>query len=232
MTEVATLSWSQLARWRKECYQRFGKIQDLRLCSLAEEIHVLLHPDSRVLDIGAGVHKWLQQFVGLPSQRCYSLDIDPEGDFDFRSFEEIPPDLQIDLMVANQLFEHMAVDDAFAMLCSAYRHLVDGGHILATVPNPAHPVRQFGDATHVTAWPMYDLYSLLRVAGFQVLSMARYNKVPLTRNPFKRTIVNIVCEAFRIDWCDSLLIVGQKKLKEGQVLAPSQSSTTKNQTTH
>ena len=113
-------------------------------------------------------------------------------------------------MVANQVLEHLTVADAFAMLRAAYEHLVDGGHLLATVPNAAHPVRQW-DPTHLTAWPMNDLYSLLRNAGFQVASMARYNKYPLTRNPFKRLVVNIVCETFRVDWCDSLMIVGQKR---------------------
>ena len=214
MGDEVNLSWSQLTRWRKECFQRFGGIRNLGLCSPSAEIRALLRLDSCVLDIGAGVHKWLKQFVSLPSQRYYSLDIDPEGDFDFRSFEEIPTDLQFDLGVANQVLEHLTIASAVAMLRSAHQHLVEGGHLLATVPNAAHPVRQW-DATHLTAWPMSSLYSLLRFAGFQVVSMARYNKFPLTRNPFKRLVVNIVCEAFRVDWCDSLLIVGQKRLQDG-----------------
>jgi len=163
-----------------------------------------------VLDIGAGVHKPLQQSASLPTQRYFSLDNDPTGDFDFRSFEEVPSDLTFDLMVANQVLEHLTIADTFAMLRAAYKRLVDGGHFLATVPNAAHPVRQWGDSTPLTAWPMNDLYSLLRNAGFQVISVARYNKYPLTPNPFKRLIVNIVCETFRVDWCDSLMIVGQK----------------------
>ena len=204
-----SLSWSQLTRWRSECYQRFGSIRDLPLRSPREELQGLLRSDSAVLDIGAGVHKPLQQYVNLPTQCYFSLDSDPAGDFDFGSFDEVPSDLRFDLMVANQVLEHLTIADAFAMLCSAYRHLVEGGYLLATVPNAAHPVRQW-DATHLTAWPMSSLYSILRYAGFQVVSMARYNKHPLTRNPIKRAVVNIVCEVFRVDWCDSLMIVGQK----------------------
>jgi hypothetical protein len=215
MIDEVTLSWSQLTRWRQECYQRFGGIRNLDLCSPTKEIRALLRPDSCVLDIGAGVHKWLQQFVSLPSQGYYSLDIDPDGDFDFRSFEEIPANLQFDLMVANQVLEHVAISDAFAMLCSAYRHLVDGGRLLATVPSPSHPVRHWGDATHLQHWPMFDLYGLFRSAGFQVPALTRYNKFPLTRNPLKRMVVNVVCETFRVDWCDSLMIVGQKRLPDG-----------------
>ena len=137
------------------------------------------------------------------------------GDFDFRLFEEIPTDLQFDLMAANQVLEHLTISDAFTMLRSAYRHLVDGGYLLATVPNAAHPVRQWGDSTHVTPWFMNELYGLVRNAGFQVVSMARYNKYPLTRNPIKRMVVNIVCDVFRVDWCDSLVIVGQKRSRDG-----------------
>ena len=59
MGDAVALSWSQLTRWRTECYQRFGSMRDLPLRSPHEELRDLLRSDSRVLDIGAGVHKSL-----------------------------------------------------------------------------------------------------------------------------------------------------------------------------
>jgi hypothetical protein len=41
--------------------------------------------------------------------------------------------------------------------------------------------------------------------------MGRYNKHPLTTDPLKRWIVETVCQEFRIDWCDSIIIVGAKR---------------------
>lgn len=68
MGDTVDLSWSQLTRWRRECYQRFGSIRDLPLRSLHQELQELLRSDSCLLDIGAGVHKPLKQSLGLPTQ--------------------------------------------------------------------------------------------------------------------------------------------------------------------
>ena len=203
-------SWSQLTQWRAECNQRFGTIHDLPLLTPYEEIQSLASQDKPMLDIGAGVHKPLQSAMLLPDDQYFSMDTDPSGDFDFRSFAEMPSELRFSRIVANQVLEHLTVADAFEMLRSARDHLLERGHLILTVPNASHPVRQWGDATHLTAWPMFDLYSIVRNADFYVVNMARYNKVPLTRNPFERVVVNIVCKAFRVDWCDSLMIVAQK----------------------
>jgi hypothetical protein len=97
------------------------------------------------------------------------------------------------------------------MVRSAFDRLCEGASILATVPNAAHPVRQ-RDCTHITPWPPNDLYSLLRSAGFEIVSLARYNKFPLGRGMLTRLIVRTVCREFRVDWCDSIMIVGRKVL--------------------
>jgi len=188
----------------------------LPLWSPQEELGSLLNPATCVLDIGAGVNKPLKQSIRLSTQRYFSLDTDPAGQFDFHSFEDIPTHVEFDLMVANQVLEHLTVADVLATLRAAHGHLASDGHFLATVPNPAHPVRQWGDATHMTAWPMYDLYGVFRAAGFYVRALTRYNKHPLPRNPIKRIIVNVVCEVFRVDWCDSLMIVGQEVGKNAE----------------
>lgn len=217
MTTDSQFSWSQFTRWRSECHERFGKIHDLPLRSPYEELPELLNPDTRVLDIGAGAHKPLQQFLEPHCRQYFSLDNDPAGDFNFRSFDEIPPELKFDLIVGNQLLEHLTIGDSTALLGSAFECLLERGHLLLTVPNAAHPIRQ-RETTHVTAWLMVDLYSLLRNIGFRVSSLARYNKQPLTVNPIKRLVVNIMSEVYRVDWCDSLMIIGQKA--SGNAQAP------------
>lgn len=197
-------------QWRSECHRRFGSILDLPVRSPDDVLTGLLQPGIRVLDVGAGAHKPLQAAVARVTDAYSSMDTDPDGSFDFRSFEEIPPGVQFDLVVANQVLEHLGVEDAFGMVRSAFGCLSDQGRLLATVPNAAHPVRQ-RDCTHVTPWPANDLYSLLRSAGFEVELMARYNKFPLTSNPLKRWIVRTVCREFRVDWCDSVMALGLKK---------------------
>jgi len=213
MSTLPQLSWSQLTHWRSECGQRFGSIHNLPVRNFSTAVGELLKPDIRILDVGAGAHKPFKQVLTQPSQKYFSLDSDPEGNFDFHSFDEISDDVHFDLIVANQVFEHLTIAQTFDMLTATEKHLVSGGILFANVPNTAHPVRQW-DPTHITPWPMTDLYSIFRNAGFEVLMMARYNKFPLIHNPIKRFIINTVCEVFRVDWCDSLMIVGQKQVQE------------------
>ena len=214
MTDTWPNSWSQLMKWRQECHRRFGSVQDFPIRSPGEEIAALLTPDSRVLDVGAGAHKPFHGAITQLTPNYFSLDRDPEGVFDFRSFDDIPAQATFDLILANQILEHLSADDAFVAACSALSHLAEGGRLVATVPNTAHPVRQW-DCTHVTAWPANDLYSLLCSAEFEVFSMARYNKFPLTTHPLKRWVVETVCSEFRVDWCDSIMAVAGRSPQKG-----------------
>ncbi|MBI4966317.1 MAG: class I SAM-dependent methyltransferase [Desulfomonile tiedjei] len=210
MTDSVQDSWSRLMSWRSECWQRFGNVLDFPIRSPHEELPGLLAAQKRVLDVGAGAHMPFRGAVLRAAAVYYSLDTDPEGEFDFRSFGEISEDLSFDLVIANQVLEHMSVDEAFAVVRSSYEHLGDGASLLATVPNAAHPVRQ-RDCTHITPWPANDLYSLMRSAGFELVSMTRYNKFPLTKNPLRRWVVQTVCKEFRVDWCDSIMAIGRKR---------------------
>ncbi len=207
-------SWNCLMKWRSECYTRFGSVLKLPIRFPIDELAGLLKSGIRVLDVGAGAHKPLQATIERSSATYFSMDTDPQGVFDFRSFDAVPSEASFDVVVADQVLEHLPVGDAFGIVEDIFGHLSDNGWFIATVPNAAHPVRQW-DCTHVTPWPMNDLYSLLRSAGFMVTSMSRFNKFPLTANPFKRWVVKTVCKEFRVDWCDSIMAVGQKPGRDG-----------------
>lgn len=197
-------------RWRTECWQRFGSSLEYPVRAPHDALQEILAAEARVLDVGAGAHMPFRSQVLKANAIYYTLDSDPQGSFDFRAFEDIPPDMRFDLVIFNQVLEHMTVETAFAAVGAAYQYLADWGNLLATVPNTSHPVRQW-DSTHITAWPANDLYSLVRSAGFRVTAMARYNKFKPTANPLKRWIVRTVSREFRIDWCDSIMVVAAKE---------------------
>lgn len=215
MTGSRTLSWNKLMQWRAECHERFGTVLDLPVRTVQETLDELLRPESRVLDVGAGAHLPFKDTVTRAAAHYFSMDIDPRGTFDFASFEDIPHSTGFHLIIANQVLEHLAPDEAFRMVRSGVSHMHVGAILFATVPNAAHPVRQ-RDCTHITPWPVNDLYSLLRSAGLEITAMARYNKFPLTSNPVKRWVVRTVCQEFRVDWCDSVMAVARKS-QEGQL---------------
>ncbi len=202
--------WGRLMKWRSECYSRFGAISEIPLATYEEELRQCLNGRTRLLDVGAGAHKPLKSYVEKAGLAYCCLDTDPDGEFNYRSFDDIPANESFDIITANQVIEHMGVDEAFDCVRNIFLKLLPQGLFFATVPNAAHPVRQ-RDCTHITPWPANDLYSLLRSAGFEVKSLKRYNKYPLTDDPFKRWIVETICQEFRMDWCDSLLIIGEKE---------------------
>ncbi len=208
-------SWNRLMRWRTECYERFGSVINLPIRSANDLLPELVSYNSRVLDLGAGAHKAFKTLLESLGAVYFSMDIDPEGDFDFHSFSDLPERMRFDLILANQVLEHFSVDHAFHMLSQAHERLMQNGTILVTVPNAAHPVRQ-RDCTHVTPWPMNDLYSVLRSAGFEIQLMARYNKFPLTRHLLERWIVKVVCHEFRVDWCDSIMALGRREQRSSE----------------
>ncbi len=211
MTESLAHSWNRLMKWRSECFRRFGSIGNFPIKTPDDEISSFLQSNTKVLDIGAGVNKPFERIIRVVTPLYYCLDTDPDGVFDFRSFSEIPENLSFDLVIANQMLEHLTVQDAMDVVMSAFSKLSRTGKIVATVPNTAHPVRQ-RDISHITPWGANDLYSLLRFTGFEIEGISRYNKFPLTSDPLKRWVVETVCAEFRMDWCDSLMITGTKQI--------------------
>lgn len=203
-------SWSRMMNWRSECHERFGALLDLPLSKPSDELAKILRSGKKVLDLGCGVHKPFKRLFDSYSCVYTTMDTDPLGDFDYNNFDQVPQDRLFDVILANQVLEHMPAEKAFEMTARCYAHLGESGYFVATVPNAAHPVRQ-RDCTHITAWPVNDLYCLLKSAGFEIVFMSRYNKLPLTSNFVKKWIVMTVCREFRVDWCDSILAVGHKR---------------------
>ena len=210
MADATAISWSELERYRAEAFQRFGSIYDMPVVDLGSELRRLAGEATQLLDVGAGAHKPLLRIIDGSGVAYHSLDTDRAGDFDFHDVSEIPAELRFDLAVANQILEHVSPEDALEIVRGVADVLVPGGRFAATVPNTAHPVRHWGDATHVTAWPVMQLHGLFRLAGLEVDQLARYTKRRLTWRPVRRMIVKTVAREFRVDWCDSILIVGRR----------------------
>jgi len=210
---VDPITYSQLTRWAPECGSRFGRIHQLPIVPSSYSECRRLYHGGKVLDVGAGAAKPLKQALALDDEHYFSLDNDPEGEFNYTSFDEMPPGTNFNLIVLNQLLEHLTIDESVVVMRHVAARLADGGYAVLSVPNMQHPVRFWGHALHITPWPYDHLYGLVRHCGLEVVTVARYNKFPLPRNPIKRFIIRTVCDAFRMDWCDSILVVARKNIR-------------------
>jgi hypothetical protein len=197
-----------------ECYKKFGGIFKLPIIYNPYQEMILQYQKGNILDIGAGKEKPLFNAIKdkLTSGKYYSLDTDPKGIFDFNSIENLPKDLQFSLITANQVFEHLDIQESINMMCTASFHLESKGKIIATVPNIAHPNRQISNITHITPWGFNSFYMVFKYANLDVTKIARYSK----RHPagiIEKLIAKYISRIYRMDWCDSILMIGMKSGK-------------------
>lgn len=211
MDDVLQLEYGFYSDMLVECHERFGSVFDLPIIK-NPYVEIKQHYLSgNVLDVGAGKTKPLLQFLEstMKGGSYYSMDTDQQGDFTYSKIEDIPSSTSFDLIVANQIFEHLSVNSSLAMIRDLSRLLSSGGKIIATVPNIAHPNRQHSNITHITPWGYNSLYMLFRHAGLSVLKIARYSK----RHPkgiIEKTLSRYIARIYRMDWCDSIIIVAER----------------------
>lgn len=194
---------------RKECVEKFGSIQDLAIIKGPYEKIKDIYKEGKVLDIGAGTEKLVQKYLSLSDKYYFSLDNDPGGCFHYSSIEDISENEKFSLITANQFFEHIHLEESIELIYKLSMHLEKFGCLISTVPNIQHPVRQRADITHVTNWDYKALYMLLRYADLEVTEIARYSK----RHPkgiIEKILVKYINKIYRMDWCDSILIIGKK----------------------
>ena len=138
------------------------------------------------------------------------MDNDPCGKFNYSSVKEIPKEMLFKLIVANQFFEHLNIQDSIDIICRLCDHLDKNGHFISTVPNIYHPVRIRGDITHVTFWDYKALYTLYKYANLDTIEILKYSK-RYPEGVIERIFSKYMNRIYRIDWCDSIFIAGIKR---------------------
>lgn len=198
----------------REClldgYKTFGKIEDLPIFkkSLPEKIKEL-YKGGTILDFGSGIDKPIQKKLNLTNNDYQSLDSNPNGSFNYQSVDDITKSQKFSLIVANQVFEHIPLEESLYIFKCLVRHLSNNGYILLTTPNINHPTRQHSEITHITNWEFKSLFMLYKISNLKNIHIYRYSK----RHPqglVEKILAHYINKIYRIDWCDSILIIGQK----------------------
>ncbi len=162
-----------------------------------------------VLDVGAGSRRWepLLTRMGVGA-RYASCDPDlrhPHEHNDFLTVQEA-----FDAILMLDVLEHLPAEMGVAFIDHAARLLPEGGSLVISTPNPAHPISyQASDFTHVRPWPAPDLFGVCRSAGFTNVRVHRLQHVgsPLRRAlvPVQRTLSRLI----GVDPADHLLLVAK-----------------------
>jgi predicted SAM-dependent methyltransferase len=121
-----------------------------------------------VLDIGSGDRPF---FGGVTPKNYRTMDIDRQLKLDFYSMEEISGLYEAVLM--REVVEHLPREVFYSYLEKIHAILNPGGILILTTPNTWSPSWMLSDYTHVSHWPMHDMYAILKCFGFGQVEIYR-----------------------------------------------------------
>jgi len=155
---------------------------------------------ARVLEIGAGMGRFLQFLGESGYENFLGVDISPESIHycKEKGIEKVQLINNImdfstssgnfDLIVMNDVIEHLPKDETIATLRRLYERLNSGGRLIVKTGNLSSligPRIRFGDFTHYQGFTEYSLAQVIQLAGFSLFQVYPF-KVP--RNRVRRII--------------------------------------------
>lgn len=209
---MSYFSYANMVEARAACVQRFGGIFDLPIVNnYLDPLQDIGPLAGNMLDFGAGP-QILKPIMGsmFPDLIYHSLDADPTYACDFKNVEDITTGKTFHLIIANQVLEHLSLQESLTSIQLLAQHLEKGGIFFATIPNIAHPNRFFADVDHKMYISHTVLFYLSLTAHLDPVHMYRYSK----RMPIgwiERFLTKHICAIYRMDWADSIAMLAIKK---------------------
>lgn len=165
---------------------------------------------ARILDIGAGEKQLLEALKVRDIDVDYrSMDVSNASGvvYDFYDIESVTG--EYDLIIMQEVIEHLNLETGLKYLRKAYDLLSPGGFIVVTVPNMLRPVQFFIDFSHITHYPLSDLYGILRSIGFSGEAILRRVEIkPAGMSVKKRIIYSMRKLLYRLmgfEWAHGVL---------------------------
>lgn len=145
---------------------------------------------AKILDVGAGE----QNLKDAIKQRnidaqYYSMDTSTNSGqlYNYQNIESISG--TYDLIVMQEVIEHLDLETGLQYLKKAYDMLNPNGFLVVTVPNMFRPVQFFTGFSHITHYPLPDLYGILRAIGFKGEAILRRIEIKPRGLSFKDKIM-------------------------------------------
>ncbi len=189
-----------------EIEQRFGRQGRLPL----KPLDLSAVKCKKLLDFGAG--------KGLNASWCeeyYTLDADKTLAPNFTSIDEVcAAGITFEGLIANQVFEHIKLDDIDGVMMGLHSVLSSGAKFIATIPNVHRGSYFFNDIDHKTPLMYYHLASFLEINGFDVIDAYRYTKnyhaIANADNETKK-LMDLLEKMYELDPAQFIAVLAQKK---------------------
>jgi SAM-dependent methyltransferase len=203
-------SWSKQYKLRRDAAKRFGRVFSLPIVRRVRDVLLDCVDDgARVLEVGAGDRRMGELLRNHRQAIDYrSIDIDPHGDHDYRSLDEI--DRTFDCVFAFEVVEHIGVDELPGWLARLGELLAPGGRLVLSTPNTYYPPAYLRDVTHRTPLCYDELAGLVGAAGLEVERIARVYHDPVHRALLRRYLFGWLFEMIGIDFARQIILVARK----------------------
>jgi hypothetical protein len=204
----AKLIWPEIS-------PRFGEIRIRRLPSvfrIAGQAVSGTGSGTIVLEYGPGrgvlCAALLQRFQHCIS-RYYGIEIDSTvtGPY-IRISTPLEIMSPIDVIIASEVIEHISLDSFLSELVNLRGLRSDSSTLIVSVPNPLAPGGIARDATHVQAYPWYDLYALLRLE-YSTVEVVRTYYVWNAGRLFRLPARIVLCGLQELDWAEGIICVAK-----------------------
>lgn len=203
-------SWSKQYKLRRDAAKRFGRIFALPIVRRVRDALLDCVGDNmRVLEVGAGDRRMGDLLRNHREGVDYrSIDIDPHGNHDYRSLDEI--DRTFDCVFAFEVVEHIGVDELPGWLARLGELLAPSGRLVLSTPNTYYPPAYLRDVTHRTPLCYDELAGLVGAAGLEVERIARVYHDPVHRAFLRRYLFGWLFEMIGIDFARQIILVARK----------------------
>ncbi len=205
-----TLHFSLKYQARRRARKRLGPVHGLPLAKRASGLLLRFAQDGmRVLEVGAGDRRMKQHLLRkFPNIRYESLDPDPEGPHEYRTWDEVQG--QYDLVFAFEVLEHIPAREVPQFLWEMRQRVKPGGWVLLSTPNVYCPHRFLYDATHCTPLCYDEFAGLVELAGLEVQQVYRTYHEPWLRKLVRRWLFGWLFRVLMLDYAPQIVLVARR----------------------
>jgi SAM-dependent methyltransferase len=204
-------SWGTFYAHRKEFRKRHPSVYGLKVeKKLLDVITEELRGNESILDVGASTRTLGERVKSFyPDLNYKTMDVDPAGDHDYKSIEEI--DEKFELIILSEVIEHLEFNDGMKLLADLKVLLASGGRLVISTPNMNHPNRYWADSDHKTPY-MYDEFGgALGLAGYDVDKMYRIYNDSFFARIFRLYVMAPLHRYLDVDFATSIVAVAKVK---------------------
>ena len=211
MEMCKSISWSELYAARRAAAARFGDVFALPIAKRAsDEFMAAVRDADRVLEVGAGDRRMRERLLARYPRATYrSMDVDPRGDHDYRTLEEIED--RFDCIAALEVAEHIPPDEVQRWLVQLAGLLAPGGRLVLSTPNTFYPPAYLRDVTHRTPLCYDELAALVTCAGLEPTRIVRIHHEAVHRAIVRRWLFGWLFRLIGIDFAKQIVLVAERR---------------------